>query len=454
MSTSIASLPSTLSQPVSLVPESTSGLCNDVEGSASYKKQANRPAAPHPKKPYPIQNVSEAILEPVEVLQTLGVAMLPPRHVRQNLASWHWALMRYGYLIQPAPVANTPLATSALVGDYRFHHMTALSEAVGVGCALSYAKHWLRAEIRQPVIIHDAIDLDYLLGSGAQSLPGSAASIPLQLAPNATRQPDYVIVAEDQRQAVRLMVVECKGTSGSRATAVRQLGSAMQQLAGIQFGPGSHGHVPVIQHAYAARMSKQGAAIDLYGVDPPDDEGDPWIRPAIPARQQMGALRALDRTTRLPLPSVEAIGGRALRRLEDKTVAWVGAGDGADGVDIRRLTHRESSFGDVVGAASTLSLPDGYTVEIFTGALAGVLEAVKDGDMDRSHAERIKLAAGLGGREGKRLRVRTVAFDANEDPERVASAIDDDGLVLRIKITPGHHESMPTAEVRSPLSER
>jgi hypothetical protein len=251
------------------------------------------------------------------------------------------------------------------------------------------------------------------------------------------RLDSQIIVAEDGRKAVRLMVVECKGSSGSKTTVVRQLGSAMHQLAGIQFAPGPR-RVPIVQHGYAARISKEGAPIDLYGVDPPDDGGDPWVRPAIPARRDMQDLRELDRGGGLSLPSAESVSGRALRRLEDRTLAWAGAGDSADDVDIRRLVRRESELGDVVGASSVLTLPDGDTVEVFTGVHGGVLEAAKDGDVDRSHAERFKLATGLEGSEGQRRRVRTVTFDADEDPERVASAIDDDGLVLQIKVISQH----------------
>jgi hypothetical protein len=435
----IAHLPSTLERPVLLVPKSDSTICSDIKKSASYKKKPANAGAPKAKKPQPIQPLKTATLRPIDILQTLGLAMLPPQHVQQNLASWHWTLIRYAYLIEPPSTQKVrPLRTNALVGDYRHHHMTALSEAFGVGCALSCAQDWLNSEIPGSAVVRPAIDFDYLLGPGAKPLPRAAAATLVKMAPNATRQPDYLVLAEDENKTVRLLVVECKGNSQSKATAIDQLGSAMHQLASIEFANASQVRVPVPLHSYAAHVSKTGAAINIYGVDPPEDEGNPWVRPVIPARREMSDLRESDENGKLLLPSVEEISGRVLRRLEDKAVAWAGAGDSVEDVDIKSLSHQESEFGDIAGATSSLELPDGGTIGIFTGALVETLRAAKDVDPENAHARRTEIRHTLRNDDTEPRRARSVTIGTNQDPERVASVIDDDGLVLRIEVTSEH----------------
>jgi hypothetical protein len=360
--------------------------------------------------------------------------MLPPLHVQQNLASWHWTLIRYAYLIEPP--STQELTTNALVGDYRYHHMTALSEAFGVGCALSCAQDWLSSQIPGSAVVRPAIDFDYLLGPGALPLPSSAAAVSVKTAPNATRQPDYLVLAEDQKsKRVRLMIVECKGTSGGQDKAMEQLGSAMHQLASIEFANASQVRVPVPRHAYAADVSKTGGAINIYGVDPPEDEGDPWVRPVIPARREMPDLRGPDKNGKLLLPSVEEIGGRVVRRLEDKAVAWAGAGDSVEDIDIKSLSHQESEFGDIAGASSSIALPDGGTIRIFTGTLVKTLEAAKDVDPEHAQARRTEIRRALRSGDTEPQRTRPITIGKNQNPEHVASVIDDDGLALHIEVT-------------------
>lgn len=436
MPTLVAQLPSTLEHLVSLAPKSSAKICTDIKKSATFKKKPSKGGGPTPKKPKVIKPIQPAIVRPIDVLKTLGLAMLPPRHVQQNLASWHWTLIRYAYLIKPQSTKQVkPLATNRLVGDYRYHHMTALSEAFGVGCALSYAQDWLSAQISPSVVVYPPIDFDYLLGPGAASLPGPSAALSVQAVSNATRQPDYVVAAEDDDGKVRLLVVECKGNSQGRTTAIRQLGSAMHQLASVEFAEGASGPVSVPRHAYAAFVSKSGSSIDIYGVDPPGGKGSPWVKPVIPSRKAMEDLRGSDESDTLLLPSVAEVSGRVIRRVEDRVVAWAGAGDGAEGVDINRLRHKESEFGDIAGATSSIELPDGHTVEIFTGALVETLKAVGNGDAHRPYARRLEIRRTLRGDEPESPRQMSVAFDAHEDPERTASVIDDVGLVLHIKVT-------------------
>jgi hypothetical protein len=438
MPTLVAQLPSTLEHPVSLAPQSSSAICSDIKKSASFKKKPTKGVGPKPKKPKVIKPIKPAILRPIDILETLGLAMLPPRHIQQNLASWHWTLIRYAYLIKPPSTQKAErLATNTLVGDYRYHHMTTLSEAFGVGCALSYSQNWLSSQIPASATVHPPIDFDYLLGPGAAPLPGPAPALHAKAAPNATRQPDYVIAAEAEDGTVRLLVVECKGNSKGRTKAIAQLGSAMHQLASVEFADGPHGAVPVLRHAYAAFVSKKGAAIEIWGVDPPEGEGSPWVTPAIPPRGSLADVPSSHAGGALLLPNVEEVSGRVVRRLADRAVAWAGAGDDTEGLDIRRLKHHESELGIVAGATSSLELPDGQTIEIFTGALVETLRALKSGDIERARAQRLEVKRALQGDEGEPRRKRPVEFHGDEDPERVASVMDDGGLALHIKVTSG-----------------
>jgi hypothetical protein len=368
-----------------------------------------------------------------EVLLRLGVGMLPPCHVRQHLATVQWALVRYGYLIDAAATEGAPLATNSLVGDFHYHHMTALSEAFGVGCALSFAHHWLHSATGARV--HIPVDFDYLLGIGALPLPGAAASAQVQAAPNTKRRPDYLIVAEQRKIGVRLLVVECKGTSGGRTTAIGQLGSAMHQLEGVIFGTSSAGSVAIDRHACAACMSKTPAAVDLYGVDPPENARATWLKPVLPARGKRPGLPRSDKEGRLLLPSPEVVSGHALRRVDDRTIAWAGAGDGAEEADIRRLRHEESSFGDLAGATSSLRLPGGTAIEVFTGALVKALEASTSSDREQAQAAREAIYGAVRGEDREPRSAPSVKLQGDSDFERVASVINEDGLVLHIKVT-------------------
>jgi hypothetical protein len=427
----VTQLPSMLHQISSLCAESTTSVCTDVTNSETYKnvgaKPGKRPITP-PKAPTVLSSTPAVSLRPIDVLQTLGLATLPPRHVHQHLASWHWTMLRYAYLIEPKP-GGSPFETNLLAGDYKHHHMTALSEAVGVGCSLSYAQRWLAVQLPSDVIVHDPIDFDYLIGVGSVPLPGKAAGLTPQAAPNTRRKPDYLIVAERDDGFVQLLVVECKGTSSGRSTAIGQLGSAMHQLAGVTFAGSAAGPIAIHRHAYAALMTKGGGAVKLFGIDPPED-GDPWVRPSPSTRDEGQPLEARRDEGSLMLPTPEVVSGRYLRRLEDRAFAWAGASAGE--LDLEAAPRRDSRFGALIGATSSLILPGRRTIKIFTGALVSLLQAAQESDPDKAQQHRLEVRRKLDdGRplesEGRRL--------ADEDPARVASVINDDGLALRIEVT-------------------
>lgn len=448
MATSVQNLPAYLNQSVVITPESTNALCSKVGSSANFTKPPAKIGAPAPKSPTALSPLRSVSVSPVDILQTLGLAMLPPKHVEQHLATTHWALVRYAYLIAASPGRH--FATNDLAGDYKFHHMTALSEAFGVGCALSYAQAWLKAEV-PGAQIHDPVDFDYLLDPGAPAVPGQVTA---SAAPSATRQPDYLIAAERASRDVRLLIVECKGNSGSgRSVSVGQLGSAMHQLQGVSFTAASGRRFALDRHAYAARVTKTGGPIEILAADPPE-EGDSWIRPEMPSRDDRRPIGERTEAGELVLPSPEEVSGRLLRRLDDRTFAWAGAGDFVSERDLAAAPREPSEFGDVAGTTSTMTMVDGQRIKIFTGALLEALEAARDPDPDRGRETRMKIgreissrgrpdrdsSAQSGGTEmpraqdESRVRRPTSPLQPDEDPERVASAISEDGLALRIEV--------------------
>jgi hypothetical protein len=73
----IGQLPATLNQTVELQPRSTSQLCSDVKVSAAFNKAPKNPSAPAPKDPVVLSPGPAVTLTAIDVLRTLGVAMLP-----------------------------------------------------------------------------------------------------------------------------------------------------------------------------------------------------------------------------------------------------------------------------------------------------------------------------------------------------------------------------------------
>lgn len=436
----VAQLPSVLNMVVSLAVESTPTLCDAVKGSAAFNKTpTNAPsggAASPRKDPTPLSPAAPVALAPIDLLRTLGLAMLPPKHVEQHLASWHWTLLRYAYLIDGGQLPGAPLGLGQLAGDYRHHHMTALSEAVGVGSTLSYAQEWLQREAPDAVV-HPPIDFDYLLDAETPALPAAAFVVTPKLAPYASRRPDYLIVAERPSGDVRLLVVECKGNSGERRDSVRQLGSAMHQLAGISFVGAPHNAVD--RHAYAARFSKAGGPLEILAIDPPE-RGERWVRPQRIGRETTQLDVIGWPTEGLALPSRERVGGVALRRASDRALAWAGLSGPVPADVLQRLPRRPSDYGDLIGAASSFQLPAGPTVEVFTGALDEVLAAGADFNDDRAQTAREAVRQAFSRSPQvddsmlqRERRGRPLSSD--DDPERVASTLTSDGLALRIAVT-------------------
>lgn len=431
MSTLIARLPQVLNQHVTLDVESTGALCREIEDSSTFT--TNPGGAPAPKPPAPIPDASSVSLRPIDFLQTIGLAMLPPRHVQENLASWHWTLIRYGYLIEAAHAGPTPLATNSLAGDYKHHHMTALSEAIGVGCALTYAKSWLGNQVGGTAQIHAPIDFDYLIGDNARPAPGAPGATNT-LAPGpvavrgSTRKPDYLITAEQPNGLMRLMIVECKGNSGGRSRAIGQLGSAMHQLAAIDFHTPGTTPTAVDRHAYATYISKTGGSVRVFGVDPPE-EGKSWVEPTSARRSDVQHLeRESDGSLRLP--SLEDVAGRALLRISERSIAWAGADESTDAA---LRTTIESDAGDLTGTRSTLALPGGQKIRVFTGALKSVVrnarEVVRDGTSRHGYDRPNRQTSSA-------LPNRWSPTRRDDDTERIASALSDDGLALEIEVDP------------------
>lgn len=435
MSTALAQLPKVLNQRVALQPLSDASLCSEVALSPAFNKPPKNPLAPAPKMPTVVPRAMKAYMSPIDVLSTLGLAMLAPQHVQQGLVSWHWSLLRYGYLVAPAG-GHSSFALRPLAGGYRHHHMTALSEAIGVACALSYAQAWLLA-VSAPIVptLHGPIDFDYLLGGAGLALPGRRGGAVVG-APNATRQPDYLFVAEDPAtRRLRLLLVECKGTSSGRTHALNQLGSAMHQLQGVAF-TGTAARWRADRHAYASVLSKATGRVVMLGVDPPE-EGDTWIEPGErrPSESRENSPFEIDEGSRLLIEDVGQLSEQTDTRLDDRALAWAGFGPTAD--QRQRVsgapTVLESSVGDVVGAESTFTLPTGEAVRVITGTVRDRLLAAAADDSDEREARRdvfrhrFQSRRQVGGAAAEVL-------DPDADPERSATSLTTDGSILHISL--------------------
>jgi len=432
----LTQLPGALSQGVVLDITSDGTTSQAVSASTSYTKPPSDPLAPQPKTPVAIAPTPSVPTTLIDVLQTLGTAMLPPLHVQQGLAHWHWSLVRYGYLLDRAPTTGA-LATNALAGDYRHHHMTALSEAIGVGCALSYAVEWLR-EASNGAIVHTPIDFDYLLGGGVPQLAGPAGQLNVAHAAHTSRHPDYLLAAEQNGQ-VRLLIVECKGNSAAgQSKSLDQLGSAMHQLEGVEFGGGPGTPPGVDKHAYATRMTKVGGPVEIIGIDPPDSK-ERWVRPVVPSREDRRPIGEHLEGGRLLLPPVDEVGGHLLRRVEDRVVAWAGEGPIRTPDGLAASVRTDSDHGDLTGSSSRVTLADGSSLEVFTGALVEALATAQDPDPEAASARRSEMRRSIveGDDRGalSRRDRRNRRIHEDEDPERVASALSEDGLALRISVS-------------------
>jgi hypothetical protein len=427
----LSQLPVALNQRVSLSLTSSRPLCRDIAGSPSYQKAVAQ-GAPRAKRPRPIpQHTAGPTIQmrPVELLLRLGLAMLPPRHLQQNLAPWHWSIVRHGYLIDSPPTPGDPLALNTLIDDYRYHNMTGLSEAIGVGCAVTYASRWLRGQVPAATTIHLPVDVEYLLGTTPIAPPGRAAQIRARPKRHASRRPDYVIVAESNLR-VTLMVVECKGASTDVEKSIDQLGSAMHQLAAIRFQPPRGQPRPqVFRHAYAARLARHGGPVELYGADP-DERGEPWIE--LTEDRSESDIATLAGNGHLVVHDAPALARELLRCVHERAAAWAGIDMGAEPDGADELERRESRFGDLIGSTSVFRLPNRRRVTIFTGALAETLGPGRD-EQDAGE-KRPSVTQRLGEIDESLFEAGVAPLDAADEPERAATVISDDGVALEIRV--------------------
>jgi hypothetical protein len=117
--------------------------------------------------------------------------MLPPQHVSQSLASWHWALIRY---------------------------------AIG----------WLRARIRSDATVHDPIDFDYVLGAKSPPLSAAVAATAPHAAGNASGQPDYLVGRSGPTETSGCWSSSARATA---AVAPRRSVSSAKAMHQLECGP-------------------------------------------------------------------------------------------------------------------------------------------------------------------------------------------------------------------------
>jgi hypothetical protein len=311
----------------------------------------------------------------------------------------------------------------------RYHNKTGLSDAIGVGCAVTYATRWLGGQLPAGAVVHLPLDLEYDLGTAPITLPGHARSVRVALQRHAKRRPDYLLIGESAGH-VHLMVVECKGSSGRPDTSLGQLGDAMHQLAALEFTATTGLGPSIDRHAYAARLTPSGGKVELYGVDPGDD-GEPWIalgRPEDPER----AIATVGRGGHVVVADAAAFAAAAMHCVDLRAAAWTGV-DPADDAPV--VGGSDEQFADIIGTSSIFALPNGRRVEIVTGALAEVVELARTADPAAAAERREAIARRLVQADERLASDMVVPFRRDDTGGREVSAITSTGLILALRVS-------------------
>jgi hypothetical protein len=178
-------------------------------------------------------------------------------------------------------------------------------------------------------------------------------------------------------------------------------------------------------------VSKTGGDIVIYGVDPPE-EGEQWMPPRREHHAEVPARR--DIAGDLVVDDPPAMAGRTLARLEARSLAWAGFAAETEHRRVREAPSRPSPYGDVIGTTSTLKMPTGESVTVFTGGVRDMLTSAIAEDPEESAALSTEARRQLVRSERPAAARTARRLDPNEDQERVASSVSDDGLVLEVAL--------------------
>lgn len=238
--------------------ESSPGIARRVANEAR-KLAAKNPAYHFHKPLVPVQIGFPGGLAttPAEVLHELGVATtLFTRSPFADVAR-HWAHLRYCATLS---AANGILALSRDGDDVVYHHKVTQSEQLGIGFALVVAKRILKRQY--PSWEFQAVDAELALRAGGIDGAGR-----VDHAHPTTMRPDYFLVGRRivGGSAIKVVVLECKGTHGQEQFAMKQLATASVQVRTVQVG---HAALPALM--VACRLSP--AQVQTYVLDPPGVE--------------------------------------------------------------------------------------------------------------------------------------------------------------------------------------
>jgi hypothetical protein len=236
-----------LSAPYSLRIESTQSLCSEVSARQQTRSLERRGSGRQPVNAKPAtawppsgQNVLSDI-RPIDMLHALGRITTPLITELIDLSST-WAEIRYIWAFRPnlLTLRRSHIRLNDAVKQLDFHQKTLLSDELGVGFAAYYMARFEQATDPVDVFIAHRNGQVRMRADARRSLPDYIFRGPL---------PDHYFV------------VECKGTQGRRAGAIRQLQRGMEQVVAVGIdGPAVTTHLVI--------GSAMNCPISLLIVDP------------------------------------------------------------------------------------------------------------------------------------------------------------------------------------------
>jgi hypothetical protein len=334
----------------------------------------------------------------------------------------HWGWLRYLGAFEHVGTPSRLALDHAAIAHVHGNQLRVLSEELGVGFGVLLAEEWCRRLGARGAIRTTDVD---------KALRDPAMVGQLTQAPNARRQPDYLMQfnGSSGTGALQSRFLETKGTA-SPSYAITQLAHATTQLASLLLNERS------LQGVAISTISR-GAGVEYLAVDP-DGDTSPWVpeeklidevkrrRPRIISRE--GTLNA-SRDDFLASATVTANASLAdFAGLYDTARTWLPQ----DPILVTRgdRVSTERSFGDIdfAGTEFQISVPGSRErLTVFQGIERSVEEALNSGrdDRVRQAQERFFL------NEGSRLN----STDPNSaETGSMTTAVSDEGAVLRIEV--------------------
>lgn len=197
---------------------------------------------------------------PAQILHELGRATTFLDDSPFSSVARHWAHLRYCATL----TGNTGIISLSKYGaDVVHHHKTTQSEQLGIGLAIIVAKAYLSK--LYPGWQFTAVDVDRALDTGF------ADGVQVNQAPGTKKRPDYFLIgrrAFGKKGALRVVVLECKGTHYDHNFMIEQLARASVQVQTVEIGDAKPTSLMV-----ASRLTRNGVTAHI--LDPPGND-EPW----------------------------------------------------------------------------------------------------------------------------------------------------------------------------------